>query len=344
MMSSVFLVVGVWLIAMGEPPTPTVDVAKIKNRLGAAYRGVGGRARPDEPVERDSLLNQRANAELSDEDRAEWCAWIQEWSDRELDRTAKAKKSQEHLRFAFEVLYNVTTDARQESLASICWMRLTRDAAANGEIPPGTLMDPPKWPIAKWAVLPFDPGMKGTISEVVRAAYRSTRPRREMEKEPGWPRDPIELDFKKTIAVAEMLGSRKDEWLRWGLEWAKREYTKGQDFRAYYAMPAEFIYNLADSNSLAEDASEFWRTAASPQSLSRGMPIIVRCRKVDGKERLTWLATECFDRQEAMDFNKGLEPSERVVRKSFALQAECWCDPSVESLAPYLRGRPAEKR
>ncbi len=330
-------------MALACPITAAAQANKIKGRLDAVYRNVGGRRNPNEPVERDGPKNQRANAELSADERRAWCDWIQEWTDAELDRTAKAKISQSHLRDAYEVLYNITKTPEQESLAAICWIRLTRDGIANNDLPADTTTQTPKWPIEKWKLLAFDIEMKGDIEKVVRAAYRATLTKTEADAQPRWPRGAIEVgSLEKTIAVAEMLGKRKDEWLRWAMVSCVARFREWPDSGLLRSAEAEFIYNLADDEALALEALAHWRkTVRGTDGEKRGMPVIVVANDSGGRSRITWLDAQCSNAKEAADWNAELEPDESpFVRKSFAVEQECWTDRDIATLNAYKRGKP----
>jgi hypothetical protein len=325
------------------PFSAAAQATKIKGRLEAVYRHVGGREKPGEPVERDGAKNQRANAELSADDRRAWCDWIQEWTDTELNRTAKAKVSQTHLRAAYEVLYNITETHEQETLAAICWIRLTADGIANSELPADTTTQTPKWPIEKWKFLAFDIEMKGDIENVARAAYRATLTRAEADRQPEWPRGPIEVNnLEKTIAVAEMLGKRKDEWLRWAMLSCAARFRERPESGLLRSAEAEFIYNLADDDGLASEAHALWRKAVKgTQGEDREMPLIVVAHDNGGRSRITWLDAQCSSQKQAAQWNADLEPDESpLVRKSFAVEQACWTRRDVTSLEAYRRGKP----
>jgi len=303
------------------------------------------RKSPWEPAERDSEGNRRAAMLLNPTEQAEWCRCLKEWEERELDRTAREKVSQVHICYALEVIYNLSPDDEAESLAHISWMILMRHAAEAGERTPASL-ETPKWNVPKWDRMIYDPPTGATLEDRVRQAYRSTRTIRQVKKEPRWPKDPLDVQsFDATIRVAELLGNERDEWLRSVVGWAKREFAKGESFRGFYTMPLEYVYSLADDESLASDAYRTWVEMKRVEGKAPDdFPIIVRVRRKGSDERLTWIESVCFLESEVAEWNRDAEPDERVKRRRFERVEECWTDDRVESVSPLKRSAPKKSQ
>lgn len=249
-----------------------------------------------------------------------------------------ARLNQSHLLYAFEVLYNITEDPSQESEASLSFIRLSVVCKAVGDLPAGSSIEVPKWPLPKWETPEFELRNEQAIEHAAKAAYLSTITKREAQRRKNFPELPIDIGLSATLSVAEKLKHRKDEWLQWALAIAQSKALADRYDQAHHRMWAEYIFNLADEEKLATDAKALWCKIVDGQERTRGIPVLVQAEYRDGKVDTTWAETVCWSPEEVLEYDRDTSPEERLVKKSFAGFETCWCEQDVKNVV-FLNSR-----